>query len=210
MRNSITIDNYNFINNQRINTLVNLVGTSIDSIKSNPALKILSTENSENFAKYLELLGLDKDSNMVVLSSSHHYYYDAEEMVNVKTVVNLKELNQVKQLKDFLHSIFHILPPKCMFIGCFVNNRKQNGFGLSTNHSDSFNKRNSDAIENGIASNNPFLNKIYNMIDSKTNKYMSERSVTQLLGEHGFKVLNMTELDGLTYFCAQSIQTADN
>jgi hypothetical protein len=210
MRNSIAIDNYNFINNQRINTLVSLVDTSIDLIKSNPALRILSTEDSENFAKYLELLGLDKDSNLVVLSSSHHYYYDAEEMANVKTVVNLKELNQVKQVKEFLHSIFHILPPKCMFIGCFVNNKKQNSFGLSTNHSDSYYKRNSEAIENGIVSSNPFLNKIYNMIDSKTNKYMSERSVAQLLGEHGFKVLNMTELDGLTYFCAQSIQTADN
>jgi hypothetical protein len=210
MRNSITIDKSNFINNQRISTLVNLVGTSIDLSKSNPDLRILSTEDGENFAKYLEFLGLDKDSNLLVLSSSHHYYYDAEEMVNIKTVVNLKELNQVKQVKDFLHSIFHILPPKCMFIGCFVNNRKQNNFGLSTNHTDSFIKRNSDAIENGIVSNNPFLNKIYNMIDSKTNKYMSERSVAQLLGEHGFKVLNMTELDGLTYFCAQSIQTADN
>ena len=51
---------------------------------------------------------------------------------------------------------------------------------------------------------------IYNMIDSKTNKYMSERSVTMLLMENGFKVLNMTELDGLTYFCAQSLRSADN
>ena len=48
------------------------------------------------------------------------------------------------------------------------------------------------------------------MIDSKTNKYMSERSVSLLLGEHGFKVLDMTEIDGLTYFCAQSLRTADN
>jgi hypothetical protein len=48
------------------------------------------------------------------------------------------------------------------------------------------------------------------MIDSKTNKYMSERSVSFLLGEHGFKVLDMTELDGLTFFCAQSLRTADN
>jgi len=48
------------------------------------------------------------------------------------------------------------------------------------------------------------------MIDSKTNKYMSERSVSMLLTEHGFKVLDMTDLDGLTYFCAQSLRSADN
>jgi hypothetical protein len=209
MRDNITIDNLDIINNQRINTLVNLGGTSTDFDRSNPVLKILTTEG-ENFAKYIDLLGLAKDPNLVVLSSLHHYYYDAEEMTNVKTVINLKELNQIKQLKNFLHSIFHILPPNCNFVGCFVNNRKQNGFVLSTSPSDFYYKRNSDAIENGIVSSSPFLNMLYNMIDSKTNKYMSERSVSLLLGEYGFKMLNMTEIDGLTYFCAQSLRTSDN
>jgi hypothetical protein len=210
MRNSITIDKLDVINNQRINTLVNLGGSSIDLGGSNPVLRTLTNEEGENFAKYIEQLGLEKDPNLVVLSSLHHYYYDAEEMINVKMVVNLKELNQIKQLKDFLHSIFHILPPDCNLIGCFVNNKKQSGFILNTSPSDSYYKRNSDAIENGIASSSPFLNMIYNMIDSKTNKYMSERSVSMLLGEHGFKVLDMTEYDGLTYFCAQSLRIADN
>jgi hypothetical protein len=210
MRNSITINNLDIINNQRINALVNLGGNSVDLAKGNPVLKVLPTEECGNFSKYIEMLDLSKDPNLVVLSSLHHYYYDAEEMINIKTVVNLKELNQTKQLKDFLHSIFHILPPKCNFIGCFVNNKKQSGFVLNTNPSDSYYKRNSNAIENGIVSRSPFLNMIFNMIDSKTNKYMSERSVSLLLGEYGFKVLDMTEMDGLTYFCAQSLRTADN
>ena len=210
MRNSITINNLDVINNQRINTLVNIGSSSMDLGGSNPVLRILTNEEGENFANYIEQLGLAKDPNLVVLSSLHHYYYDAEEMINVKTVVNLKELNQIKQLKDFLHSIFHILPPDCNLIGCFVNNKKQSGFILNTSPSDSYYKRNSDAIENGIASSSPFLNMIYNMIDSKTNKYMSEQSVSLLLEEHGFKVLDMTEHEGLTYFCAQSLRTADN
>ena len=210
MRNSITIDDLDFISDQRINNLVNFGNTSTDSGKSNPVLKILANEGCENFSRYIELLGLAKDPNMVVLSSVHHYYYDAEEMINVNTVINLKELNQIKQLKDFLHSSFRILPPHCKFIGCFVNNRKQNGFVLNSSPSDTYYKRNSDAIENGIASSSPFLNMLYNMIDSKTNKYLSERSVSLHLGEHGFKVLDMTELDGLTFFCAQSLRPADN
>ena len=178
MRNSVTINNLDIINNQRINTFVNFGGSSVELAKSNPVLKVLINENCENFTKYLERLDLPKDTNLVVLSSLHHYYYDAEEMTNVKTVINLKELNQIKQLKDFLHSI-------------------------------SYYKRNSDAIENGVVSSSPFLNMIFNMIDSKTNKYMSERSVSLLLDEYGFKVLDMTEMDGLTYFCAQNLRTAD-
>jgi hypothetical protein len=203
MRNSIAVDKLENINNQRINSLVTLAGGSVDLVKNSSGLEILTTENCENFAGYIELLGLDKDPNIVVLSSLHHYFYDAEEMSNVKTMINLKELNQIKQIKDFLHSIFHILPPNCNFIGCFVDNKKQNGFVLSNGPSDFHYKRNSDAIENGIASSSPFLNMIYSMIDSKTNKYMSERSVTLLLEDNGFNVLNMTEINGLTYFLAQ-------
>jgi hypothetical protein len=209
MRNSVTINNLDIINNQRINTFVNFGGSSVELAKSNPVLKVLINENCENFTKYLERLDLPKDTNLVVLSSLHHYYYDAEEMTNVKTVINLKELNQIKQLKDFLHSIYHILPPECKFIGCFINNKKQSGFVLNSSPSDSYYKRNSDAIENGVVSSSPFLNMIFNMIDSKTNKYMSERSVSLLLDEYGFKVLDMTEMDGLTYFCAQNLRTAD-
>ena len=210
MRNSITIDKLDAINNQRINTLVNLGGSSIDLGGSNPVLRTLKNEEGENFANYIDQIGLAKDPNLLVLSSLHHYYYDAEEMTNVKTVVNLKELNQIKELNELLHSLYHILPPNCNLIGCFVNNKKQSGFVFNTNPSDTYYKRNSDAIENGIASSSPFLNMIFNMIDSKTNKYMSERSVSMLLTEHGFKVLDMTDLDGITYFCAQSLRSADN
>ncbi|HEX7493010.1 MAG TPA: hypothetical protein VF346_02230 [Bacteroidales bacterium] len=203
MRNNIAIDKLENIDNQRINSLVNLGTGSVDSVKNSSGLEILTAENCENFASYIEHLGIDKDPDIVVLPSLHHYYYDAEEMSNVKTMINLKELNQIKQIKDFLHSIFHILPPNCNFIGCFVDNKKQNGFVLSNGPSDFHYKRNSDAIENGIASSSPFLSMIYSMIDSKTNKYMSERSVTLLLEENGFNVLNMTEINGLTYFLAQ-------
>ncbi len=194
------------INNQMINSLIHLDGTSIDLVKSNRVFELLSSEGCKNFADYIELLGLAKDPNLVVLSSLHHYYYDAEEMVDVRTVVNLKELNQIRHVKDFLHSIFHILPSDCYFIGCFVDNKKQNGF-ISRNNPSEYNFKNkSDALENGIESSIPFLNMIYSMIDLKTNKYMSERSAYLLIEDHGFKVLDMTEINGLTYFIAQKIR----
>jgi len=210
MRNRITIENPVVINEQRINALGNLAGTSPDQVRSNALPKVLTVEDSENFARYLEHLHIDKESNQIVLSSSHHYYYDAEEMSNVRTVINLKELNQIKQLKDFLHTVFYMVPAGCNFIGCFVNTKKQGGSMLTTNPGDFYYKRNHNDIENGIASSSPLLNMLYNMIDSKTNKYMSPRSVSLLLRDHGFKVIDMTEIDGLTYFCAQSMRSAEN
>jgi hypothetical protein len=206
MKNNITINQSDITNNQMINMLINQSMASVKFVENYPIFEILTAEGSANFVNYIKSLDLNEDQNPVVLSSLHHYYYDAEEMINVKTVINLKVLNQIKQIKDFLHSIFHILAPNCNFIGCFVDNHRQNGYFLRNNPSDNHYKRNSVDIENGISSSNPFLNMIYSIIDSRTNKYMSERSVSLLLKDCGFKVLDMTELNGVTYFLAQKIQ----
>jgi len=210
MRNSIAIKEPDIINNQRINPYINPGDTPLSLVKNNLVFEILTAEGCENFVNYIEWLGLAKDPDLLVLSSLHHYYYDAEEMKKVKTVVNLKELNQIKQIKRFLHTIFHLLPQKSYFIGRFVDNKKINGYALRTNSSSYLNKRSFDDIENGIVSQIPFLNMLYSLMDSRTNKYMSGRNVTLLLEDHGFKVVDMTELNGLTYFCAQRLQTVDN
>lgn len=204
----IPAKNIDLINIQKINTLINIGGASSDLFKSNSVMKVTVNEDFKDFGEYIERLGLSGESNLLILSSMHHYYYDAEEMINVKTVINLKELNQIKNLKEFLHSIFRIIPADCNFIGCFVNNKKQNSFMLGKEPG-SFYKKNSDAIENGIVSSFPLVNMIYNMIDSRTNKYLSERSVSLILGEHGFKIIDVTEIDSLTYFCAKSLRSAD-
>jgi|WetSurMetagenome_2_1015567.scaffolds.fasta_scaffold06123_3 hypothetical protein len=210
MRNSISIDNLDVINNSRYNTFNNLNGSSIDLNRNRSVFETLTSEGCESFVNYLELLGLAKDPNLVVLSSLHHYYYDAEEMMNVKTVISLKELNQVREIKSFLHSVFHILTARSSFIGCFIDNEKQNGFSLRENSSGFHSKRDSEAIENGISSRIPFLNMIYSMMDSKTNRYLSKPNTALLLKNSGFKILDMTEINGITYFCAQKYLTTDN
>ena len=48
------------------------------------------------------------------------------------------------------------------------------------------------------------------MLDSKTNTYMSQSSISFLLEDYGFKVLDMTELDELTYFHAKKARSAYN
>src|SRR5450759_5374879 len=181
MRNRIEIFEPDVINNQRINTLFELTDTSIGLVKNNSVFENMIAEGCESFVSYIEWLGLARDPDLLVLSSLHHYYYDAEEMKNVKTVINLKELNQIKQINSFLHSIFHILPQKSNFIGCFVDNKKINGYVLRNNSSSYYNKRSFDDIENGIVSRIPFLIMLYSFMDSRTNKYLSKTNVTLLL-----------------------------
>jgi hypothetical protein len=210
MRNRISIYEPDIINDQTIRSFINLGGASNDLTKKYVVSEILASEDREDFVKYFEGLGLANDPNVIFLSSQHHYYYDAEEMKNVITVINLKELNQIKQIKSFLHSIFHILPLKSNFIGCFVDNKKVNGYELKTSSSSYQTKVSSEEVENGIFSQIPFLNMLYSLMDSRTNKFMSSRSVSIMLEDHGFKVLDMKEINGLTYFHAQKVGSADN
>ena len=201
--------NRNASDNQRNNNFGVSELSSTEAIINSPVRRTLIAEGCESFNSYIEDLGLSKDQNPVVLSSLHHYYYDTEEMKKVNMVINLKELNHVKQLSNFLHSIFHNLRRNCYFIGCFIDNSKSSGYELRAYSSTSTINRQFDYIENGIISRNPFLNMLYSIMDQRTNKYMSDRHVSILLNDHGFKVLDMTEINGLTYFCAQRLKTAD-
>ena len=47
-------------------------------------------------------------------------------------------------------------------------------------------------------------------MDLRTNTYMSEGSVTLLLKDHGYRVLDMTEYNGLTFFHSQKVEAALN
>jgi hypothetical protein len=206
MRNRININEPKSTDNQSIISLSVVRDSTYSSVEYIPVKEILVAEGCENFKNYIEILGLSLDQDFVVLSSIHHYFYDAEEMKNTKGIINLKELNKIKNIKNFLLSIFHVIPSKGYLLGCFVDNKKQSGFSLRRNASDYASKRNINAIENGILSNIPFLNMLYNLMDSKTNNYMSKISVTMMLEDHGFKVMNMTEQNRITYFCARKIE----
>jgi hypothetical protein len=174
--------------------------------ESREAIDVLLAEGGESLYNYVEWLGLEKDPNLVVLSSVHHYFYDDDDFKDVKTVINLKQLNQIKNVDVLLDSIFQIIPQKSNFVGSFFENKKKNGTSGSTNVTLNGKNQNINLFENDIISKIPFLNMIYSLLDSKTNRFLTRKNVTMLLEDHGFKVMDMTELNGLTYFLAQKIR----
>jgi hypothetical protein len=210
MRNRITVYDPDIDNNQEIRTFTEKKETQFDSSDNDSVAEIMASEGKEDFYNYLKGLGLAKDRNLIFLSSMHHYYYDADEMKKVRTVINLKQLNHIKQIKNFLHSVHHILPSNCNFIGCFVDFKRLNGSAETNNGSSNGTKPDSEDLENGVASNHPFINMLYNIIDLKTNKILTVKSVSGMLENHGFKVLDMKSINGLTYFHAQKINSEGN
>ena len=163
----------------------------------------LTAEVRQDLISYLDGMGLINDPSMLVIPSTKHYFYDAEDLKGIKTVVNLKPLNHVREIRDFLRRLAEMLPGDCTFVGCFTDNKAQNGFSDKYGNLPRHLSHKAEAYENGIESRIPFINRMYSFIDMKTNRYLTARTVYMLLEESNLQLVTMTEKNGLTYFHAR-------
>ncbi len=203
-----------------------ILGLNNETIKDQPVMKVsqrklslrdsglihlfdeLDLEVRQSLIDYLDRMNLIKESGMLVIPSSRHYFYDAEDMKGIRTVITLRQLNHIREVKDFLKQITGLLPMNSNFIGCFSDNRTQNAFADNSGNLPKQMSEKAEAYENGIESRIPFINRMYSFIDSRTNRYLTRRSVTNLLKEAGLELVGMTEINGLTYFHTQKSKPA--
>jgi hypothetical protein len=182
-------------------------GFQVDTGENRELYDKLDAEGCKSFFHYLKWLGLIKNPNLVMLSPTHHYYYEAEDLKEIEILVNLKQLNDMTQLMDFFYTIFRILPRESYFIGCFFDRKDQNGFLPDSVKLLSKTEGGVALNENRNNSTMTFLNRIFSKIDFRTKRHLTNGIVTILLEEALLKVLDMTKLNGLTFFCAQKIQS---
>jgi hypothetical protein len=206
MESRTTTSNMGISNENIINERLYQGSSQTNVIDKSPVQKKLAEEGDENFYNYLQWLGLANEPDFLVLPSSHHYYFEIEELKDVKAVVSMKPLNYIKQIKAFLHTIYHILPQKSYFIGSFIENQNQIRFLSGVQKPQDQSSGRVTHIEDGITSRIPFLKMMYNIMDSRTNRYLTKRTAALLLEDAGLKVLDMTELNGLTYYCVQKVK----
>lgn len=173
-------------NNQIVYTKQGQKKVSMNEKRNNPVFDSLAAEGAENFYHYIDWLGLSKDPDLMILSSVHHYYYDFNELKGVRTLVNIKQFNQINHIDSFLNNVFRVLPPKANFIGCFKDNKIHSGIAVPFYQSFKF------------------LSGLVNIIDSRSEKFLSRRTVIKLLESHNFMIMDMTEISNITYFCAQN------
>lgn len=141
----------------------------------------LENEVDENFMNYLSWHGLANEDKLLILSSKLHYYYDYEELKEVTTLISLKKLNLVKHLDDFLQSIYSGLSPKANFVGCFADRKSEKS--ITTR----------------------FYKRFINFLDAKIDTEIDKKHISKSFESHGFKVMDMTEINGLTYFRTQNL-----
>jgi hypothetical protein len=167
---------------KRARTTVNRTKVSNETEKNQLVPDQLNAEVDENFKNYLKSHGLSNEDNLLVLSSKLHYYYDYEELHDVTTLINLKKLNLIKHLDEFLQTLYNGLSPKTNFIGCFSDNKSRESKSLISK----------------------LYRKFINFLDAKIDLDMNSKNFSRLLESHGFKVIDMTVINGLTYFRTQN------
>jgi len=168
----------------------------------------LIAEGGTAFLDYISRLGLAQEKGMIVVSFRQHFFFDAEELNRAGTLVNLTELNKITRVVDFLRTCYQIMPQKSNLLGRFIDNKETGRYNLNSSSSAFTEGNYSDDIENAILSRVPFINRLYSILDSRTNAWMSKSSVSTLLHDYGYKVMDMTVINGLTYFQAQKTRTA--
>ena len=151
---------------------------------SGPVDSGLTAESVKNFFSYLKSFNLSLETDLLILTPNNHYYYNEQELKSVRTLINLKKMNLIKDLDTFLQTLFHILPPNVNFTGCFSDSSTFKGNGFLSGLSSRFN----------------------NLLDFRTNHIMDKKEVSELLEKYGFKIIDMTEMHGLTYFYSQSVR----
>jgi len=174
------------INHQSVKIGTGDQDISMTDTQNNPVFDNLLAEGGENFYHYITWLGLAKDPNLMILSSIHHYYYDFNDLKGVKTLINLKRFNQINHIDTFLGNVFRVLPSKANFVGCFKDNKIHSGIAVPFYQSFKF------------------LNSLINIFDSKSERFMTRKDVIRLLESHDFKIVDMTEISNITYFCAEN------
>jgi len=158
----------------------NKVKDKIQQVEQNENIfKTLINENNYNFLYYLSTLNLEKDLNTLVLSSIHHYYYDFNEIKKIKTLIQCKELNKISDIDKFFKNIINVLSPNSNFIGCFRDNK---------------------IYKDNILKRLKITDWLINKLHDKPNYYLSRKKVIKLLNNHDLKIIDITELDNITYF----------
>jgi hypothetical protein len=143
----------------------------------------LTAEGGVTFFQYLKGFNLFREPELLILSPNIHFYYDEEDLKNVRTFILLRKLNLIRDLDTFLDTLSHILPANVNFVGCFSDNKTLKWNGFVSNIS----------------------NKITNILDSKTDNILDKKEVNELLDKHGFKIMDMTEMNDLILFYSQTV-----
>lgn len=118
----------------------------------------------------------------VLFLSRFHYYYNQDEIKNINTIVLLKKLNEIKNLDNTIYNIFVISKRNITISGSFIDSK------------------------NSEINKYKLFQLFSEFIGEKVNRKLSLNKVKSYFAAYNFKMINTTQINGITYFHAKKIK----
>jgi hypothetical protein len=195
------------VDTQPVAILKNLRNSSVKStLYKNPVLADIMEEAGEEVYSYLEKFKLTEMENILFLPSVRHYLYNSEELKLANSVINFKLLNRIPHIRYFLVTMNRLLPIEGLYVGCFLDYKKQKQRILKNKHSLlGYAFLMSYAFINRAVPRIPVVKHVQHLLNSGKVKCITREEAKLLLEKNGFKIINMSEIDGLTYYICKKV-----
>jgi hypothetical protein len=187
MENLSVLNNTGFINDKINKANINRKKNSRGTAGLSSSFVNTVSGGISKFFSFLKNPGQSKDPDLMILSSSNQYYDKKNDSMSFRTSVNLKKLNHINHLDEFLAELVRTSSPDASFIGYFSDSKILNG--------------------NGKLFYQPSMqsDRSVNFPGSGTNLYPDKYEVLSILEKYGFKIIDAKEMSGLTYFYSENI-----
>ena len=207
-----TLDNQSKIVTKPVTTLNKTESKNVmgDAVPMNSVFNEIIEEVGKEVFDYLEKFKITRNQNILFLSYTRHYLYDSEQLKQVGTLLNFKPINRIPHLWYYFFTMNRILPMNGYFIGSYVDYQTQRERMINSKHSllghlFLYVYR----FVNRVVPRIPVVKKLQLLFNSSKIKCMTRIEATALLEKSGFQMLDMTEIEGLTFFISQKIQSSD-
>ncbi len=165
--------------------------------------KALCKDGSEDFYNYLDWLDLAGIRKTLILPKENNFFYSCEDLSGKELIVNLSCLNRVADIHVFLDSMYNHMDLNSYFTGCFrdINSVKEEIPDYMKYLKEVENQNTEGKTRQSALSR--FSQKLSSIFSSSNGIPINKDLAKKLLKINGFTVLDMTELNGKTFFCVQ-------
>lgn len=132
-----------------------------------------------SFFRYMRSAGLAGRQGIIVLSSHEGANWGRNDLRRAGMLISLRRLDLIKHLEMFLSSLVSLLPPDTSFVGCFAQKNAE-----GSDHAGLFTGFHSKRTHYAISGY----------------QELNRDRVSSILERCGLVVINMKQLNGLTYF----------
>lgn len=161
----------------------------------------LLEEAGEDVLSYLESFDITKTPDFILLSSIHHYLYSTEELDQLKSVINLKQVNQIKRIRHCFRTINTTLPVNGYFVGCFIDYSSLKQRLLHNNPSMfKYLQYSFLFLKDYLISKIPFFYWLQGSLNPEGKRHLTLFEVRNMLEKSGFRIVHTSKINGLTYF----------